>query len=79
MAQRRAQIYRMLLEISKRSFDIGTQLVEAGESAKGDVLFLSIEYDRAQVRVLNADVVVETSRRELAAAAAVPRESIPWV
>ncbi len=79
VAQRRAQIYRMLLEISKRSFDIGTQLVEAGESAKGDVLFLSIEYDRAQVRVLNADVVVETSRRELAAAAAVPRESIPWV
>ena len=58
VAQRRAQIYRMLLEISKRSFDIGTQLVEAGESGKGDVLFWSIEYDRARVRVLNADVVV---------------------
>ena len=79
VAQRRAQIYRMLLDISKRSFDIGSQLAEAGEGTKADVLFWSIEYDRARVRVLNADVLVETSRRELAAAAAVPRESIPWV
>ncbi len=79
VAQRRAQIYRMLLEISKRSYDIGTQLADAGEGTKADTLFWSIEYDRARVRVLNADVVVETSRRELAAATAVPRESIPWV
>jgi cobalt-zinc-cadmium efflux system outer membrane protein len=79
VAQRRAEIYRMLLEIAKRSFDIGSQLAEAGEGTKGDVLFWSIEYDRARVRVLNADVLVETSRRELAAAAAVPREAIPWV
>ena len=79
VAQRRAEIYRMLLAIAKRSYDIGTQLAEAGEGSRPDVLFWSIEYDRARVRVLNADVLVETSRRELAAAAAVPRESVPWV
>jgi cobalt-zinc-cadmium efflux system outer membrane protein len=79
VAQRRAEIYRMLLDIAKRSYDIGEQLAEAGEGTKADVLFWSIEYDRARVRVLNADVLVETGRRELAAAAAVPRESIPWV
>jgi len=79
VSQRRAEIYRMLLDIAKRSYDIGEQLAEGGEGTKADVLFWSIEYDRARVRVLNADVLVETSRRELAVAAAVPRESIPWL
>lgn len=79
VSQRRAEIYRTLLDISKRSYDIGEQLAAAGEGTKADVLFWSIEFDRARVRVLNADVLVETSRRELAVAAAVPREAIPWV
>lgn len=76
VAQRRLEIYKLLLDISKRSYDIGRQLVEAGEGTKADVLFWSIERDRAEVRLLNATVFIETGRRELAAAVGLPRADI---
>ena len=47
---------------------IGRQLAEAGEGTKADVLFWSIERDRAEVRLLNSAVFIETGRREAAAA-----------
>jgi len=89
VAQRRVEIYRLLLDIAKRSYDIGTALAEAGEGTKADVLFWSIERDRADVRLINASVYVETGRRELAAAIGLPRadvqeieanlfQKIPW-
>lgn len=76
VAQRRQEIFNQLLQIATRSYEIGRQLAEAGEGTKADVLFWNIERDRAEVRLLNAGVDIETGRRQLAAAMAVPREEI---
>jgi cobalt-zinc-cadmium efflux system outer membrane protein len=76
VSQRRIEIYTLLLDIAKRSYQIGSQLAEAGEGTKADVLFWSIERDRADVRLLNASVLIETGRRQLSAAIGLPRVDI---
>jgi cobalt-zinc-cadmium efflux system outer membrane protein len=76
VSQRRVEIYKLLLDIAKRSYDIGSELAKAGEGTKADVLFWSIERDRAEVRLINAAVLIETGRRQLAAAIALPRADI---
>jgi len=76
VSQRRVEIYNLLLDIAKRSYEIGRQLAEAGEGTKADVLFWSIERDRAEVRLLNAGVFIETGRREVAAAVGLPRADV---
>jgi cobalt-zinc-cadmium efflux system outer membrane protein len=76
VAQRRVEIFRLLLDIAKRSYDIGDQLAKAGEGTRADVLFWSIERDRADVRLLNSAVFVETGRRQLAAAVGLPRADV---
>lgn len=76
VSQHRVEIYKFLLDIAQRSYDIGTQLEKAGEGTRADVLFWSIERDRAEVRLLNSTVFVETGRRELAAAIGLPRADI---
>ena len=73
VSQRRVEIYTLLLDIAKRSYEIGRQLADAGEGTKADVLFWSIERDRAEVRLLNASVYIETGRRQLATAIGLPR------
>jgi len=89
VAQRRVEIYQLLFDIAKRSYDIGMALAEAGEGTKADVLFWSIERDRAEVRLINSSVYIETGRRQLAAAIGLPRadvgaieadlfQKIPW-
>jgi cobalt-zinc-cadmium efflux system outer membrane protein len=70
------EIYKLLLDIAKRSFEIGRQLAEAGEGTKADVLFWSIERDRAEVRLLNASVFIETGRRQVATAIGLPRADV---
>ena len=76
VSQRRVEIYQLLLDIAKRSFEIGRQLAEAGEGTKADVLFWSIERDRAEVRLLNAAVYIETGRRQVATAIGLPRADV---
>jgi cobalt-zinc-cadmium efflux system outer membrane protein len=76
VSQRRVEIYKLLLDIAKRSYDIGSELAKAGEGTKADVLFWSIERDRAEVRLLNSSVYIETGRRQLAAAIALPRADV---
>ena len=76
VSQRRVEIYKLLLDIAKRSYEIGQQLAAAGEGTKADVLFWSIERDRAEVRLLNASVYIETGRRQLATAIGLPRADI---
>ena len=76
VAQRRVEIYTQLLDIAKRSYEIGTDLAKAGEGTKADVLFWSIERDRADVRLLNSTVFIETGRRQLAAAVGLPRADV---
>jgi cobalt-zinc-cadmium efflux system outer membrane protein len=79
VAQRRQEIFRLLLEIANRSYTIGEKLVAAGEGTRADVLFWSIERDQAAVRLLNAGVTIEADSRRLAANMAVPREQIGTV
>ena len=79
VSQRRLEIFQLLLEISTKSYDIGRRLAEAGEGSKADGLFWSIERDRAEVRLLNASVFIETGRRQLAASIAVPGADIGMV
>ena len=76
VSQRRVEIYKLLLDIAKRSYDIGYQLLAAGEGTKADVLFWSIERDRADVRLLNSAVFIETGRRQLATAIGLPRADV---
>jgi len=76
VSQRRVEIYQLLMDIAKRSFEIGRQLAEAGEGTKADVLFWSIERDRAEVRLLNASVYIETGRRQVATAIGLPRADV---
>ena len=76
VSQRRVEIYTLLVDIAKRSYDIGKQLADAGEGTKADVLFWSIERDRAEVRLLNSGVFIETGRRQLAAAIGLPRADV---
>jgi outer membrane protein TolC len=89
VSQRRVEIYQLLFDIAKRSYDIGMALADAGEGTKADVLFWSIERDRAEVRLINSSVYIETGRRQLAAAIGLPRadvgaieadlfQKIPW-
>jgi len=79
VAQRRQEIFKLLLEIANRSYQIGTKLAQAGEGTRADVLFWSIERDQAEVRLLNAGVTIEADRRRLAADMAVPRDTIGTV
>ena len=76
VSQRRVEIYKLLLDIAKRSYEIGRQLAEAGEGTRADVLFWSIERDRAEVRLLNSMVFIETGRRQLTTAIGLPRADI---
>ena len=76
VSQRRVEIYKLLMDIAKRSYEIGQQLAEAGEGTKADVLFWSIERDRAEVRLLNAAVYIETGRRQMATAIGLPRADV---
>ncbi|MFM7107882.1 MAG: TolC family protein, partial [Planctomycetaceae bacterium] len=79
VSQRRVEIYKQLLDIAKRSYEIGSQLAETGEGTKADVLFWSIERDRADVRLLNSAVLIETGRRQLAAAIGLSRADVGQV
>ena len=76
VSQRRVEIYQLLMDIAKRSYEIGRQLAEAGEGTKADVLFWSIERDRAEVRLLNASVYIETGRRQVANTIGLPRADV---
>ena len=64
VAQRKLVIFKQLYDISNRSYQLGQELAAAGEGTKADTLFWSIERDRAEVRLLNATVDIETGRRE---------------
>ena len=76
VAQRKLVIFKQLYDISNRSYQLGQELAAAGEGTKADTLFWSIERDRAEVRLLNATVDIETGRRELATAIGLPMADV---
>jgi cobalt-zinc-cadmium efflux system outer membrane protein len=75
----RLEIFKLLLDIATRSYRIGQELAKAGEESRADVLFWSIERDRAEVRFRNAAVYVDAGRRRLAASIGLPRADIDQV
>ena len=76
VAQRKLIIFKQLYDISNRSYRLGQDLAAAGEGTKADTLCWSIERDRAEVRLLNATVDIETGRRELVTAIGLPMADV---
>src|SRR6185295_5883513 len=71
-AQRRAEVLHELLEIARKSKDVGDRLLKGGEGTRTDVLLLDIELDRSIVSLQNANTMVDANRRQLIAALGVP-------
>lgn len=78
-AQRRAEVLQELLEIARKSKDVGDRLLKGGEGTRTDVLLLDIELDRSIVSLQNANTMVDASRRQLIAALGVPDLAISRV
>ena len=76
VSQRRLEIYKLLYDIANRSYELGQRLAEVGEGTRADILFWSIERDRAEVRLLNSTVNIETERRELTASIGLPMADV---
>lgn len=76
VAQRRRQILAMLRDVAETSARVSERLAQGGEASRTDTLFFTIARDQALVRLDNADVYVETGRRELAAAVGQPEMAI---
>jgi cobalt-zinc-cadmium efflux system outer membrane protein len=70
--QRRVEISRELVVIAKRAQDVAEALRRAGEQAEIDVLALSIELQRAEAALLNAERILEGRRRTLSATIGLP-------
>ena len=71
VAQRRAEIWQEMVKIAGTAKTIGERLVDAELAPRGDVLLLQIELARAEAELTNANTLVETTRRQLAAATGV--------
>jgi cobalt-zinc-cadmium efflux system outer membrane protein len=70
--QRRVEISRELVAIAKKAQSIAEAMKGIGEQADVDVLPLSIEYQRAEATLLNAERILEGRRRQLAATIGLP-------
>jgi cobalt-zinc-cadmium efflux system outer membrane protein len=70
--QRRVEISRELVAIAKKAQSIAEAMKAIGEQADVDVLPLSIEYQRAEATLLNAERILEGRRRQLSATIGLP-------
>jgi len=70
--QRRVEISRELVTIAKKAQSIAEAMKGIGEQADVDVLPLSIEYQRAEATLLNAERILEGRRRQLSATIGLP-------
>jgi outer membrane protein, heavy metal efflux system len=68
VAQQRAEVLGRMVKIAQTSLEISQRLLKAEIGTRGDVLLLEIEYSRSQAELQNAMTLVETSKRQLAAA-----------
>ena len=66
--QQRVQVLEAMVSIARTSHRMSERLLAAGVGARGDVLLLQIELSRAEAELRNANILAETSRRQLAAA-----------
>lgn len=77
--QRRVEIVRGLVEISRKSQESAVKLQAGGEGTRADVLLLDIELERARVALQNAQAYLDAAKRSLAAAVGDPRLAIAAV
>lgn len=66
-AQKRVEVLTRLVEIARKSQEAAQKLQDAGEGTKGDTLLLSIELEKAEVALENAQTAQAAWRRQLAA------------
>lgn len=66
-AQKRVEVLTRLVEIARKSQEAAQKLQDAGEGTKGDTLLLSIELEKAEVALENAETALHAWRRRLAA------------
>lgn len=71
-AQRRVELLTQLGNIVQRSLETGRKREKAGEANHTDVLLLTIDYQRVQVDLRNAQTLLSGTRRQLAAVVGVP-------
>lgn len=66
-AQKRVDVLTRLVEIARKSQEAAQKLQDAGEGTKGDTLLLSIELEKAEVALENAQTALHAWSRQLAA------------
>jgi outer membrane protein, heavy metal efflux system len=66
--QRRVEILESMVKIARTSHDVSERLMKAEIGARGDVLLLQIELSKAEAELKNANILADTTRRQLAAA-----------
>ncbi len=66
-AQKRVDVLSRLVEIARKSQAAAQKLQDAGEGTKGDTLLLSIELEKAEVALENAETALLAWRRQLSA------------
>lgn len=71
-AQARVDVLGQLVDIARKSHDVGIRLFKGGEGSRTDAILLDIELDRSEVAKENAATLLEANKRQLAAAAGVP-------
>jgi outer membrane protein, heavy metal efflux system len=76
-AQRRLEVLEELVKIARHSRDLFMRAVKAGQEASTDALMLDIELDKAQVAWENAETLLETNKRQLAAVIGLPMMNLP--
>jgi len=75
-SQQRVFLLQELVKIAVRSEQIGNARLEAKLDSKIDTLLLGVELSKSQVALVNAETVLNTNRRQLAAAIGVPDMNI---
>ncbi len=71
-SQQRVFLLQELVKIAVRSEQIGNARLQAKLDSKIDTLLLGVELSKSQVALINAETVLNTNRRQLAAAIGVP-------
>ena len=71
-AQNRVAVLQEMVVIGRKSQEIGQALLRGGEGARTDTLVLDVELSRAEVALQNAETVLATGKRQLAAAIGQP-------
>ena len=70
--QRRVEISRELVEIARKAQSIAKAMKDIGEQTDVDLLPLSIEFQRAEATLLQAERILEGRRRQLSATIGLP-------